>query len=123
MNENDCLCFSCRLYDVTAGCTALSDTNFNGKPCPFYKPERNTERFTGSICKMCFASYGGGTKCGVLLKRPRDGCCEFYKTKEQYLAELKKSEKRIKEIEKTHPNKFVKYYALRNPHEKAEQSE
>lgn len=109
---SDCLCYSCKLYDKGAGCTALIITDFGGKPCPFYKSNEVKEIFYGSVCRACFAQTVGG-KCRALDKRPRDGCCAFFKTADRYKRELDASDKRLKELEKIMPGRFTKYYALK----------
>ena len=106
------LCESCRFHDeIAVGCTALRDTDFGDRPCPFYRGVEN-DRFTGSDCAACFAKDNRG-RCAALDKRPRDGCCAFFKTHEQYQRDLIHAEARINELEKANPHRFKKYYPVR----------
>lgn len=108
---NNTPCENCALVDAQVrGCTALSDTNFGNRDCPFFKaipPKKPTVVFDVSICNHCFADKSG--ECIALIKKPRHGKCRFYKTPEQFAAGLKAAEARVAELSKINPQLFEKY--------------
>lgn len=109
---NNTPCENCTLFDTQVrGCTALSDTNFGSRDCPFFKaipPKKPTVAFDVSICNYCFADKGG--ECVALIKKPRCGKCRFYKTPEQFAAGVKAAEARVTELSKINPQLRDKYH-------------
>lgn len=79
-------CIGCFAYDaIHMKCEALSNTDFNNRPCSFRKdkhpkPAQPVER----LCANCFAnstSYGDG--CAILTDRYYKNC-PFHKTRQEY---------------------------------------
>lgn len=105
-------CEGCKLFDTQVrGCTALSDTNFGSRDCPFFKaipPKKPAVVFDKSICNHCFADKSG--ECIALIKKPRCGKCRFYKTPEQFAADHAAALKRVEELSKINPKLREKYY-------------
>lgn len=109
---NNAPCEKCKLFDTQVrGCTALSDTNFGSRDCPFFKaipPKKPTVAFDVSICNHCFADKGG--ECIALIKKPRCGKCRFFKMPEHFAADHAAALERVEELSKINPKLYTKYH-------------